>query len=71
MIGANTNLHNDTSSVDSSDSSTASAMSDELIRRQPIPDTHPLLRLRFFFSGASLSVVDAAEMIESPAITQL
>ena len=70
MIGANTNLHNDTSSVDSSDSSTASAMSDELIRRQPIPDTHPLLRLRFF-CGASLSVVDAAEMIESPAITQL
>ena len=71
VIGANTNLHNDTSSVDSSDSSTASAMSDELIRRQPIPETHPLLRLRFFFCGASLSVVDAAEMIESPAITQL
>ena len=48
MIGANTNLHNDLSSVNSSDSSTASVMSDELIRRQPIPDTHPLLRLRFF-----------------------
>ena len=48
VIGANTNLPNDTSSVDSSDLSTASVMSDELIRHQPIPDTHPLVRVRFF-----------------------